>query len=490
MPCFKYKLQFPWLPMFMADFMAIVAAYYATIFFRFHSGVGERLYGTLPLLIAEQPKGTLGPTLENFYFTSALRIILILTVVICLLYAMRQLYAGRRFLLPQPEGWNIWVANVIALGIFYAYWYLQRNTYHPRSMFASVILFNIIFCILFRRFIRHLAGLIQARWDLDTCKAILVGSDEGTTQVASILEWLKPQGISCVKRIALHADTPFEEQLQAIADAGRECQADMLICADKTLSVPQIMRILEVTEALQLPTKILSEKLDVLVTKARIPCDMIKGVPLVHFEASDKRGDLGRVRRSITFVIAGLGLLVTAPLLVIIGLLVRITSHGPAMFVQERIGVNRKPFQMFKFRTMRNNSEELQAQVEEFNESEGALFKIRKDPRITPVGRTLRRFSLDELPQLLNIIKGDMAIVGPRPLPTRDFENYYEEWHYSRHGGLPGLTCLWQVSGRSNIDFHNMCILDVYYLRNHTWIMDINIALRTVKVVLFGTGAY
>ncbi len=127
---------------------------------------------------------------------------------------MRQLYAGRRFLLPQPEGWNIWVANVIALGIFYAYWYLQRNTYHPRSMFASVILFNIIFCILFRRFIRYLAGLIQAKWDIDTCKAILVGSDEGATLISSILEWLKPHGISCVKRIALHADTPFEEQLQ------------------------------------------------------------------------------------------------------------------------------------------------------------------------------------------------------------------------------------------------------------------------------------
>jgi exopolysaccharide biosynthesis polyprenyl glycosylphosphotransferase len=490
MPFIKDKMRFPWLPMFMADFMAIVAAYYTTIFFRFHSTLGERLYATLPLLIAEQSMGTVGPTLENFYFTSALRIILILTVVICLLYAMRQLYAGRRFLLPQPEGWNILVANVIALSMFYAYWYLHRNVHHPRSMFASVIAFNFIFCILFRRFIRYLASLIQAQWDVETCKAILVGSGEGATLIASIIESLKPHGISCVKRIALRADTPFEEQLQTIADAGLECQADMLICADKTLSVPQIMRMLEVTEELQLTTKILSEKLDVLVTQARLPCDMIKGIPLVHFEASDQHGELGRVRRCITFVIAGLGLLVTAPLLVIIGLLVRITSHGPAIFVQERMGVNRKPFRMFKFRTMHNKAEELQAQIEEFNESEGALFKIRKDPRITPVGRVLRRFSLDELPQLLNIIKGEMALVGPRPLPQRDFANYYEEWHYSRHDGLPGLTCLWQISGRSNIDFHDMCILDVYYLRNHSWIMDLNIALRTIKVVLFGTGAY
>jgi lipopolysaccharide/colanic/teichoic acid biosynthesis glycosyltransferase len=178
------------------------------------------------------------------------------------------------------------------------------------------------------------------------------------------------------------------------------------------------------------------------------------------------------------------------PLMLIIGLLVRITSKGPAIFVQERIGVNRKPFKMYKFRTMHNKAEEILAQIEEFNESPETMFKIKKDPRITPIGRFLRRFSLDELPQLINVIKGDMAIVGPRPLPKRDFENYYEEWHYSRHGGLPGLTCLWQISGRSNIDFHNMCILDVYYLRNHSWIMDLIIILRTAKVVIFGTGAY
>ena len=199
---------------------------------------------------------------------------------------------------------------------------------------------------------------------------------------------------------------------------------------------------------------------------------------------------MGHFRRTVTFISSCLAFAALLPLMLIIGILVRITSKGPAIFVQERIGVNRKPFKMYKFRTMRNKAEELLAQIEEFNESPEAMFKIKKDPRITPIGSFLRRFSLDELPQLLNVIKGDMAIVGPRPLPRRDFENYYEEWHYSRHGGLPGLTCLWQISGRSNIDFHNMCILDVYYLRNHSWIMDLIIILRTTKVVLFGTGAY
>jgi len=174
----------------------------------------------------------------------------------------------------------------------------------------------------------------------------------------------------------------------------------------------------------------------------------------------------------------------------LIALLVKLTSRGPVFFVQERIGVNRKPFNMVKFRTMYHRSDEMQAQLEEFNESGTALFKIRQDPRITPVGRLLRRFSLDELPQLLNVVMGDMVFVGPRPLPRRDFEGYYERWHYSRHGGMPGLTCLWQVSGRSDLDFHNMCVLDIYYLRNRNWILDLVILLRTVWVVLFARGAY
>jgi lipopolysaccharide/colanic/teichoic acid biosynthesis glycosyltransferase len=135
-------------------------------------------------------------------------------------------------------------------------------------------------------------------------------------------------------------------------------------------------------------------------------------------------------------------------------------------------------------------ADEMQAEVEEFNESGKGLFKMRRDPRVTPIGRFLRRYSLDELPQLLNVIRGEMVVVGPRPLPRRDFEHYYEEWHYARHAGLPGLTCLWQVSGRSELDFHNMCLLDIYYLSNRNWVLDTRILLKTAWAVLFARGAY
>ncbi len=333
-------------------------------------------------------------------------------------------------------------------------------------------------------------SIIHKRFDIDRCHALLVGEGEEATFIATILKVTQPHGIRCTKQISLDGEDPFEKQLAAIIETITTIKANMLIVADKELTIPQIMQILEETDRLGIPTKILSEKLDVLVSHARLSCDLIHGVPLVHFGAPKNQGKLGIFRRTITIAVSSATLIIISPLLLVIGILVRITSKGPAIFVQERIGVNRKPFRMFKFRTMHNKAEELLAQIEEFNESAETLFKIKKDPRITTIGRFLRRFSLDELPQLINIIKGDMVIVGPRPLPQRDFKNYYEEWHYSRHGGLPGLTCLWQISGRSNIDFHNMCILDVYYLRNHSWIMDIEIILRTTKVVLFGTGAY
>ncbi|RLC01119.1 MAG: hypothetical protein DRI57_31510 [Deltaproteobacteria bacterium] len=484
------KTRFLWLPDFMADFMAIIAAYYTTIFLRFYSAFGERIYGTLPKLIADQHMGAISPTLENFYFTSALRIILIITAVICMLYAMRKLYSGRQHLLKQPVAWNVLLANTIALTLFYAYWYLQRNVHHPRSIFASIMVLNIFFCITFRAIMTRIMQAVREQSGIDKCHALLVGNGEESTFIATILEVLQPHGITCAQQISIDSEETFEKQLGIIIETITRLKAGMLIVAAKDLTVPQIMQILEETDKLGIPTKILSEKLDVLVSHARLSCDLIHGVPLVHFGSPKNQGKLGVFRRTITIVVSGISLVAISPVLLVIGLLVRITSKGPAIFVQERVGVNRKPFRMYKFRTMHNKAEELLAQIEEFNESSETLFKIKKDPRITTIGRFLRRFSLDELPQLINIIKGDMVIVGPRPLPQRDFKNYYEEWHYSRHGGLPGLTCLWQISGRSNIDFHNMCILDVYYLRNHSWIMDIEIIMRTTKVVLFGTGAY
>ncbi len=482
------RLTWPWLIPFGADVCAIVAAYATTYLLRFHSEFGKRLFDALSRLVGAEP-GDLGGILETFYIDSAPRLILIITVLVCTLYALRALYAERHHLLPRPIVWDVIVSNATALVVFYAYWYLMRNTYHPRSFFASLMVLNIVFSIAFRHVASAILSGCRARYGFDRCRTLLAGHGKPAESIANLIQTAHPQGMFCASQLTSQG-MPFGEFFNQLKEAIQKDPPDLLICAAPDLSVANIMQILEMTQTAGIPVKILSRELGILTTHAHVPCDHLHGEPLIHFDAPRGEGRIGKCRQGITILIAALMLIIASPLLLAIALLIRVTSHGPALFIQDRIGVNRKPFKLYKFRTMHTQAEERQAQIEEFNESEGALFKIKKDPRITPIGRILRRFSLDELPQLFNVLKGDMVLVGPRPLPRRDFQNYYEEWHYSRHAGLPGLTCLWQISGRSNISFHNMCILDVYYLRNHTWVLDFKIALKTIRVVLFGEGAY
>jgi lipopolysaccharide/colanic/teichoic acid biosynthesis glycosyltransferase len=147
------------------------------------------------------------------------------------------------------------------------------------------------------------------------------------------------------------------------------------------------------------------------------------------------------------------------------------------------------PFRCFKFRTMREHADQIQDDLELLNEQSGALFKIRRDPRLTMVGRVLRRFSLDELPQLVNVIRGEMSLVGPRPLPMRDFERL-EEWHKKRYLVLPGITGLWQVSGRAELDFDDLVRLDFLYLEHWSIFLDLSILLKTIPAVLSRRGAF
>jgi exopolysaccharide biosynthesis polyprenyl glycosylphosphotransferase len=195
------------------------------------------------------------------------------------------------------------------------------------------------------------------------------------------------------------------------------------------------------------------------------------------------------VKRSLDVATSVTLLVMFAPVLAVIATLIKLTSEGPVFFRQERIGVNKRRFLMYKFRTMVPNAEKLLPQLEALNEAGGPVFKIKKDPRITPIGRVLRRTSLDELPQLLNVIKGDMSLVGPRPLPVRDYEGFSEDWQRRRFSVRPGITCLWQVNGRSNIAFDHWMKLDLQYLDEWSIWLDIKILAQTIPAVLKGSGA-
>jgi exopolysaccharide biosynthesis polyprenyl glycosylphosphotransferase len=194
-------------------------------------------------------------------------------------------------------------------------------------------------------------------------------------------------------------------------------------------------------------------------------------------------------KRLLDITVAASVLLILSPVLAITAIAIKLTSPGPVMFKQERIGLNKRRFKILKFRTMLPNAESMMTRLEKHNEVEGPVFKIRNDPRITPIGKLLRRSSIDELPQLLNVLAGDMSLVGPRPLPVRDYEGFNKDWQRRRFSVKPGITCLWQVNGRSGISFEQWMLLDLQYMDEWSLWLDLKILAKTVPAVLRGAGA-
>ena len=205
------------------------------------------------------------------------------------------------------------------------------------------------------------------------------------------------------------------------------------------------------------------------------------GIDIHHFQPF--------IKRTMDIVISGTGLILLCPLFAVIVVLIKTTSIGPAIYKQERIGLNGKHFQMYKFRSMVKNADAKFKKVKDLNESNHVMFKSKNDPRITIVGKFLRKWSLDELPQLINIFKGDMSLVGPRPPIERELE-HYKNWHYVRFMVKPGLTGMWQVNGRSQIkDFDQVVALDYMYMKNWNIFRDFKILLQTIPAVLTCKGA-
>jgi exopolysaccharide biosynthesis polyprenyl glycosylphosphotransferase len=214
-----------------------------------------------------------------------------------------------------------------------------------------------------------------------------------------------------------------------------------------------------------------------------------EGVPLFELRPPVFAGTDWVVKRTFDLAVSTAIAVIGLPLWLAIALAIKLDSAGPVIYRDRRIGLNEQEFAMLKFRTMRVDAPELQAELEADNEAEGPLFKIADDPRVTRVGGFLRRYSIDEIPQVLNVLRGEMSLVGPRPLPVRDFE-LLEAWHRKRYLVLPGMTGLWQIAGRSSLGFDDLVRLDFYYLEHWSIWLDISILLKTVPAVLASRGAY
>ena len=196
------------------------------------------------------------------------------------------------------------------------------------------------------------------------------------------------------------------------------------------------------------------------------------------------------IKRLIDFSVSLLLLILLAPVLLATAIAIKLSSDGPVFFVQERVGLGKRRFPLYKFRTMVADAEQRLAELARYNEVSGPVFKIKRDPRITRIGEFLRKTSVDELPQLINVLKGDMSLVGPRPLPVRDYGGFTQHWHRRRFSVRPGITCLWQVGGRNSIPFERWMELDMEYIDHWSLLLDLKILVKTIPAVLKGAGAY
>jgi exopolysaccharide biosynthesis polyprenyl glycosylphosphotransferase len=223
---------------------------------------------------------------------------------------------------------------------------------------------------------------------------------------------------------------------------------------------------------------------------SRTSLDDLHGRPVLVFRSAPETSWQAIGKQVIDVLGAVVLLVLSSPVFLAVAAVIRATSKGSIFFRQERCGLHGRPFTMLKFRSMVSNAEQLQAELNALNEMGGPVFKVTKDPRITPIGRFLRKYSLDELPQLFNVLRGEMSLVGPRPLPVYEVERFDDPSHRRRLSVKPGITCLWQVSGRNNVrDFREWVRLDLEYIDNWSIWLDLKILLRTVPAVLVGTGA-
>ncbi len=222
---------------------------------------------------------------------------------------------------------------------------------------------------------------------------------------------------------------------------------------------------------------------------SRPQVEVMEGDSLISHHTVRLEGWPVVTKRVVDILVSASMSLLLLPVFVLTALLIKLTSPGPVFFVQKRLGLNKRHFGIYKFRTMGVDAEKRMKEIEHLNEVSGPVFKIKNDPRITSIGKFLRKTSIDELPQLFNVLRGDMSLVGPRPLPLRDYEGFSEDWQRRRFSVRPGVTCLWQIGGRSSISFEQWMELDLQYIDKWSLLLDLKILLKTIPAVLKGSGA-
>ena len=312
---------------------------------------------------------------------------------------------------------------------------------------------------------------------LDVRNVAIVGKGAATHDFARTIETHRMWGLKLLGVFG-------RDEVRSLLEAGG---VDELVLVVERESLEEFTEIFLLCEELGVTARVVLNFFPHSI--ARMELHEFDGFPLLSFSTTPTNEAVMFVRRILDILLASLILLIFGPLLMIpTAILIKVTSRGPVLFKQKRCGLNGRQFVMNKFRSMVDNAEQLRVELESLNEMDGPVFKSSRDPRITIIGKIIRRFSIDELPQVFNVLRGDMSLVGPRP-PLPEEVARYERWQRRRLSMKPGITCLWQISGRNEVSFEDWMKLDLTYIDNWSLLLDLKILLKTVPVVLLGRGA-
>jgi exopolysaccharide biosynthesis polyprenyl glycosylphosphotransferase len=400
-----------------------------------------------------------------------------------LLFARSGLYRDR----PLRPGFSKVISSLFQTTIVvWLYAELENREFSSYYIFYGSLFFALIYVSAFRWLFEATSGALLRAAGYRR-RAVLVGSGEHVEAVADALS-----GSHAIEPFGYVSLTPHRsrrlQNFGSLTNLERNFDAvDEVLIADPEFPQEEAVELVDRCHQHGVRVRVAPSTMEILMD--RIEFVPGQSLPLFELKPPVFEGLDFVVKRSFDLVGALLLLLVFSPFLALVALAVKASSRGPVLYRSLRPGIGGKPFACFKFRTMRHGAEHLQDELELRNESSGALFKIRDDPRVTRVGAFLRRWSLDELPQLFNVLRGEMSLVGPRPLPKRDYDRL-EDWHRKRYLVLPGMTGLWQVSGRSELDFDDLVRLDFLYLERWSVFLDLSILLKTIPAVLRARGAW
>jgi exopolysaccharide biosynthesis polyprenyl glycosylphosphotransferase len=410
-----------------------------------------------------------------------------LILIILLVFAQGNLYAERE----RRPGTGRIVSSLLLVGLIaLAFGLGTGHEFSTYGLAPTAFVVTAALISLLRASYDNVTGRLLRRAGVRR-RALLVGAGEHLMHLHEMLgrgrRGIDYEFVGALAPGPEGVDLPLLGDLKALPRVLATHRVDEVILADYEFGERELLEMVEQTHRRGVKVRIAPKTTELLVQRA----DYVPGqsVPLFEVRSPVFAGSEWVLKRTFDLSVSAFVLLFGLPLWLLIGAAVTLTSPGPVLYRDRRIGLGEHEFDMLKFRTMYADAAEHQAYLEQANEASGPLFKIRRDPRVTPLGGLLRRFSLDEVPQLLNVLRGQMSLVGPRPLPLRDFAQL-EDWHRKRYNVLPGITGLWQISGRSNLGFDDLVRLDFYYLENWSLWIDITILVKTIPAVLAARGAY